>query len=154
MPRLVPNCHSTGVLGGRTAEHGIVALPHHLHNMRTWYKPHNHIQRVKTEHRTSLASFGKNKSRCLQTKQQLRSFLWLSGRMVSIFKDPWNTVKRVVDMYDLVRDSWENKKGEIEEQISTLLGEKWTFDINPLAIYPYAEEGSYGNTALGNCIFS
>jgi len=57
-------------------------------------------------------------------------------------------------MYDLVRDSWENKKGEIEEQISTLLGEKWKFDINPLAIYPYAEEGSYGNTALGNCIFS
>ncbi|RDL38749.1 Uncharacterized protein BP5553_03089 [Venustampulla echinocandica] len=51
-----------------------------------------------------------------------------------------------------VRDEWDNKKGDLESQISTLLGTPWTFDINPLAIYPYAEEGSYGHHSLGECI--
>ncbi|KFY93144.1 hypothetical protein V500_03889 [Pseudogymnoascus sp. VKM F-4518 (FW-2643)] len=53
-----------------------------------------------------------------------------------------------------VRDSWENKKPELEAQLLTLLGEAWTFDINPLAIYPYAEEGSYGHSSLGDCIYA
>ena len=60
----------------------------------------------------------------------------------------------LVNNFYLVRDSWENKKGEIEEQISTLLGEKWKFDINPLAIFPYAAEDSYGHRSLGDCIFA
>ncbi|OBT84808.1 hypothetical protein VE02_06929 [Pseudogymnoascus sp. 03VT05] len=53
-----------------------------------------------------------------------------------------------------VRDSWENKKPELEAQLLTLLGEAWTFDINPLAIYRYAEEGSYGHSSLGDCIYA
>ncbi|KFY39374.1 hypothetical protein V495_05985 [Pseudogymnoascus sp. VKM F-4514 (FW-929)] len=53
-----------------------------------------------------------------------------------------------------VRDSWENKKSDLEAQLLALLGETWTFDINPLAIYPYAEEGSYGHNSLGNCIYA
>jgi hypothetical protein len=54
----------------------------------------------------------------------------------------------------IVRDSWENKKPELEAQLLTLLGEAWTFDINPLAIFPYAEEGSYGHSSLGDCIYA
>lgn len=53
-----------------------------------------------------------------------------------------------------VRDGWESKKEELEAQLLTLLGEAWTFDINPAAIYPYAAEGSYGHNSLGDCIFA
>jgi hypothetical protein len=51
-----------------------------------------------------------------------------------------------------VRDGWENKKPEFESQLLTLLGVAWTFDVNPLVIYPYAEEDSYGHHSLGDCI--
>ncbi|KIM94339.1 hypothetical protein OIDMADRAFT_45770 [Oidiodendron maius Zn] len=51
-----------------------------------------------------------------------------------------------------VRDEWDNKKPEFEAQLLELLGTPWKFDINPLAIYPYAEEGSYGHHSLGSCI--
>ena len=52
----------------------------------------------------------------------------------------------------LVRDGWENKKPDFEAQLLTLLGTAWNFDINPLAIYPYAEPDSYGHNSLGDCI--
>jgi len=54
----------------------------------------------------------------------------------------------------IVRDAWENTKAEKEEEVSKLLGAPWTFDINPNAIFPYAEEGSYGHHSLGACITS
>ena len=52
----------------------------------------------------------------------------------------------------LVRDGWENKKADFEAQLLSLLGTAWTFDVNPLAIYPYAEPDSYGQRSLGDCI--
>lgn len=52
-----------------------------------------------------------------------------------------------------MRDEWDNKKAELEAQMSKMLGETWTFDVNPLAIYPYTEAGSYDKAILGNCIF-
>ncbi|KAH7140784.1 hypothetical protein EDB81DRAFT_885492 [Dactylonectria macrodidyma] len=51
-----------------------------------------------------------------------------------------------------VRDEWENAKGDWEKKFSDLLGAEWTININPLAIFPYAEEGSYGHSSLGSCI--
>jgi len=53
-----------------------------------------------------------------------------------------------------VRDGWEGKRADLEAQLLEQLGVPWTFDVNPLAIYPYAEEGSYGNQSLGDCIFA
>ena len=51
-----------------------------------------------------------------------------------------------------VRDGYEAKKDANAAELKTLLGTEWTFDIDPLSIYPYAPEGSYGNTSLGDCI--
>ncbi|KFY21556.1 hypothetical protein V493_07293 [Pseudogymnoascus sp. VKM F-4281 (FW-2241)] len=70
-----------------------------------------------------------------------------------------STVKAPADKLPLalrknVRDNWDSKKSELEAQLLTLLGEAWVFDINPLAIYPYAEEGSYGHGSLGECIYA
>jgi hypothetical protein len=53
-----------------------------------------------------------------------------------------------------VRDGWEAKKGDLEAQMLTLLGVPWKFEVNPNAIYPYAEENSYGHNSLGDCIYS
>lgn len=54
--------------------------------------------------------------------------------------------------FHLVRDEWENKKAGYESQLTDLLSTAWTIDINPNAIYPYAEENSYGKNSLGDCI--
>lgn len=54
----------------------------------------------------------------------------------------------------VVRDGWEAKKGDLESQMETLLGVKWTLTCNPLVIYPYAEPGSYGHNSLGDCVFA
>ncbi|KAH7329921.1 hypothetical protein BKA65DRAFT_597075 [Rhexocercosporidium sp. MPI-PUGE-AT-0058] len=53
-----------------------------------------------------------------------------------------------------VRDSWDSKKADLEAKLLEQLGVAWTFDVNPLVIYPYAEEGSYGHHSLGDCIFA
>ncbi|KAE9376475.1 hypothetical protein N431DRAFT_479727 [Stipitochalara longipes BDJ] len=53
-----------------------------------------------------------------------------------------------------VRDGWEAKKGALEEQVSTLLGVPWKFEVNPNAIFPYAEADSYGQHSPGDCIFA
>jgi hypothetical protein len=53
-----------------------------------------------------------------------------------------------------VRDGWDSKKPELEAQLLTLLGVPWTFEINPNAIYPYAEPDSYGNHSPGDCIYA
>jgi hypothetical protein len=54
----------------------------------------------------------------------------------------------------LVRDELEAKKPEFEEKILKLLGVPWTFEVDPLTIWPYAEEGNYGYNALGACIYA
>ncbi|KAF7369537.1 hypothetical protein MVEN_00283600 [Mycena venus] len=38
-----------------------------------------------------------------------------------------------------VREDYENKKESFDKELSDLLGAPWTFDFDPLAIYPYAE---------------
>ncbi|KAG4430519.1 hypothetical protein IFR05_014005 [Cadophora sp. M221] len=53
-----------------------------------------------------------------------------------------------------VRDEWENKKAGLEAKLLETLGVAWTLEANPLAIFPYAAEGSYGHHSLGDCIFA
>ncbi|KAK3938769.1 hypothetical protein QBC46DRAFT_389567 [Diplogelasinospora grovesii] len=50
-----------------------------------------------------------------------------------------------------VRDEWDNKKADCETQLSDILGETWTIDINPNAIWPYHNDG-YAKESLGACI--
>lgn len=52
----------------------------------------------------------------------------------------------------LVRDEWDNKKEELEKKLSDVLGVAWTVEVDPKALFPYAEEGSYGNHSPGNLI--
>jgi hypothetical protein len=39
----------------------------------------------------------------------------------------------------LVRDEWEAARPNLEKQLSELLGETWTVDIDPNVIYPYGD---------------
>jgi len=50
-----------------------------------------------------------------------------------------------------IRDEWENKKSEMETQISEALGGDWKFDINPNALFPYATD-DWAKQSLGSCI--
>ncbi|POR37052.1 Uncharacterized protein TPAR_02755 [Tolypocladium paradoxum] len=50
-----------------------------------------------------------------------------------------------------VRDEWENKKGELEQSISNVLGVPWTLDINPNQIYAYATD-DYAKRATGSML--
>jgi hypothetical protein len=52
---------------------------------------------------------------------------------------------------DLVRDEWENKKAEIEKELSDVLGPPWTVEVNPNQIFAYAGDG-YAKESLGSCI--
>lgn len=51
-----------------------------------------------------------------------------------------------------MRDDYENKKDELEKKISDKLGVPWKIEINPLAIWPYAKEGSYMRGNPGSCL--
>ncbi|ATY63473.1 hypothetical protein A9K55_009044 [Cordyceps militaris] len=51
-----------------------------------------------------------------------------------------------------IRDNWESKKEESEKQLSSILGETWTIDIDPKNIYPYGEDGSYAKESTGAMI--
>ncbi|RBR14029.1 uncharacterized protein FIESC28_07995 [Fusarium coffeatum] len=51
-------------------------------------------------------------------------------------------------------DGWENKKGELEQRLSDILGQPWTISADPWALYPYAEEYSWAQQSLGDAIFS
>ncbi|KAJ4014475.1 hypothetical protein NW752_007237 [Fusarium irregulare] len=53
-----------------------------------------------------------------------------------------------------IRDGWENKKGELEQRLSDILGQPWTISADPWALYPYAEEYSWAQQCLGDTIFS
>ncbi|KAI3319863.1 hypothetical protein HD806DRAFT_508146 [Xylariaceae sp. AK1471] len=54
-----------------------------------------------------------------------------------------------------VRDGWDAKKAEVEQNISDTLGVAWTIDVNPNQIYAYAKEGNdYPRSNLGHCIHS
>ncbi|KAF2179115.1 hypothetical protein K469DRAFT_674816 [Zopfia rhizophila CBS 207.26] len=53
-----------------------------------------------------------------------------------------------------VRDEYENKKADFEEELSSILGKPWKIDINPNAIWVYTEEGGCGRTSLDSCLSS
>jgi len=50
-----------------------------------------------------------------------------------------------------IRDSWDNVKAGHEKRISDILGEPWTVDVDPLAIYPYAQD-DYAKESTGDMI--
>jgi hypothetical protein len=52
-----------------------------------------------------------------------------------------------------VRDEWDNKKEELEKRLSDLLGEAWTFEVDPASLWPYGEENSYGKVSTGSMIY-
>ncbi|KAH7312608.1 hypothetical protein B0I35DRAFT_462573 [Stachybotrys elegans] len=51
-----------------------------------------------------------------------------------------------------VRDAWDQKKESLEKDLSEVCEVAWTVDIDPLAIYPYAESGSYAEKSLGSAL--
>ncbi|KAH7231944.1 hypothetical protein B0J15DRAFT_409777, partial [Fusarium solani] len=51
-----------------------------------------------------------------------------------------------------VREKWDPKKPEYEAEISEILGEPWTIDIDPHKIWPYAEEDSWAKRYTGQLI--
>ncbi|KAF2807625.1 uncharacterized protein BDZ99DRAFT_464554 [Mytilinidion resinicola] len=53
-----------------------------------------------------------------------------------------------------LRDNFESKKEGLEKQLTDILGETWKIDINPNAIWAYAEDDSYGKDNLGACLHS
>ncbi|KAK3901010.1 hypothetical protein C8A05DRAFT_45252 [Staphylotrichum tortipilum] len=50
-----------------------------------------------------------------------------------------------------VRDEFDNNKEDLAKQLSEITGATWTIDINPLAIWPYHNDG-YAKESLGSCI--
>jgi hypothetical protein len=42
----------------------------------------------------------------------------------------------------------------MEKKLSDLMGVPWTFDFNPNAIYPYAEDNSYMKNNPGACLYA
>jgi hypothetical protein len=51
-----------------------------------------------------------------------------------------------------VREKWDPKKPEYEAEISEILGEPWTIDIDPHKIWPHAEEDSWAKRYTGQLI--
>ncbi|KAK8045183.1 hypothetical protein PG993_005207 [Apiospora rasikravindrae] len=52
-----------------------------------------------------------------------------------------------------VRDEWDNKKLEIEKELSDILTVPWTMEVNPNQVFAYAGDG-YAKESLGSCIAS
>ncbi|OAQ64907.1 hypothetical protein VFPPC_06097 [Pochonia chlamydosporia 170] len=51
-----------------------------------------------------------------------------------------------------LRDKWEDKKADLEKQLSDALGTPWTIDININQIYPYAKDGTYAKESPGGLL--
>ncbi|KAF4462926.1 hypothetical protein FALBO_10255 [Fusarium albosuccineum] len=52
-----------------------------------------------------------------------------------------------------IRDEWENKKEELEQNLSEVLGVSWTVDVDFRALYPYAQDSSdWAANCLGEVI--
>ncbi|CEJ92288.1 hypothetical protein VHEMI07948 [[Torrubiella] hemipterigena] len=49
-----------------------------------------------------------------------------------------------------VRDNFDNKKADMEKELSSALGQAWTIDVNINAIYPYAPNDNYGQHSPGS----
>ncbi|KAK9424860.1 putative Glycosyltransferase 2-like domain-containing protein [Seiridium unicorne] len=50
-----------------------------------------------------------------------------------------------------LRDDWDNKKADIEKELSDVLTVPWTVEVNPNQIYAYAGDG-YAKESPGSCI--
>ena len=50
-----------------------------------------------------------------------------------------------------LRDNWDAKKPELEKELSDILGEPWTIEVDPLQIYAYATEG-YAKESTGSML--
>ncbi|KAK6851052.1 hypothetical protein PG990_008055 [Apiospora arundinis] len=50
-----------------------------------------------------------------------------------------------------VRDEFDNKKPEIEKELSDILTVPWTVEVNPNQVFAYAKDG-YAKESLGSCI--
>ncbi|KAM0438497.1 hypothetical protein ACHAPT_001246 [Fusarium lateritium] len=48
-----------------------------------------------------------------------------------------------------IRERWDPRKPEFEEEISEILGQPWTIDIDPHKIWPYAEDESFEKRYTG-----
>jgi hypothetical protein len=51
-----------------------------------------------------------------------------------------------------VRDEYEDQKANFDKELSEVLGAPWTFDFNPLAIYPYAESQHFAKEQPGTVL--
>ncbi|RDW69990.1 hypothetical protein BP5796_08387 [Coleophoma crateriformis] len=51
-----------------------------------------------------------------------------------------------------VRDGWEARIPGFSEELKTLLGREWTFKISPAYLFTFAEDDSYAQRCLGECI--
>ena len=51
----------------------------------------------------------------------------------------------------VVRDSWDNVKVDLAKELSDILGQAWTIDVNPNQVYAYCKEG-YAREQLGSMI--
>ncbi|KAH8645669.1 hypothetical protein BX600DRAFT_444235 [Xylariales sp. PMI_506] len=53
----------------------------------------------------------------------------------------------------LVRDEYDSKKENFAKDLSTVLSETWTIDVNPNLVFAYATDG-YAKESLGSCLAS
>lgn len=52
----------------------------------------------------------------------------------------------------IVRDDWEIVKSNLEDKVKDLLGEKYSLEVNMLALYPYAADSSYAKSSPGSMV--
>lgn len=58
---------------------------------------------------------------------------------------------RMANKHITVRDEWDSVKEDLTSQITQILGQEWTIDITPTAVWPYHGDG-YAKESLGSCI--
>lgn len=53
-----------------------------------------------------------------------------------------------------VREGWESVREGHQKELSEVLGEPWTVDIDALSLFPYATEDSWARSSPGEMIAS
>ncbi|KAF5632498.1 uncharacterized protein FTJAE_7477 [Fusarium tjaetaba] len=51
-----------------------------------------------------------------------------------------------------LRDEWQNKLADFEEQLSKAMGVEWKIDIDALAVVPYGAPDSWSRESPGSMI--
>lgn len=57
-----------------------------------------------------------------------------------------------IDQWFIVRDEWQNKLADFEEQLSKAMGIDWKIDIDALAVVPYGAADSWARESPGSMI--